>query len=72
MNCSSASDGGAIYFSVSGGSVGDCSFVGCSASGGGAIYFGGSGGSSSVGNCSFVNCSANYGDDIFLLNLMKL
>ena len=52
-----------IYFK-SRGSVGNCSFVGCSANGrGGAIYFWNDG---SVGNCSFVGCSASvYGGAIY-------
>ena len=50
VNCSvSGSYGGAIAFGSSG-SVGNCSFVGCSASNGGAIYFFSSG---SVVDCIF-------------------
>ena len=59
-------NGGGVYFN-SGGSVLNCSFVGCSASSsGGAVYFNSGG---SVVDCSFVGCSASSsGGAVFFSN----
>ncbi len=53
INAKSDSDGGAIYWTGTGGILNNCNFENCSADAGGAVYS-----SANISNSTFINCSA--------------